>query len=238
MIPKKIHYCWFGGKDKPELSRRCIESWKKYAPDFEIIEWNESNFDYERYPFAKYCYETKKWAFLTDLVRLIILYDEGGWYFDTDVELRKPLSDYLGYEAVYGFQDDKLVNTGQGFGAEVRHPSVHAMLDVYLNLQKNEDGEFPIKACPILNTEALMPFGLVLNGKRQSLGSIEVLPAEYMNPLDDRTGVLNVTERTISIHWYAKSWFSRKRKLRNKITRIIHRYLGNDFLAFLRSNKE
>ena len=91
MIPKKIHYCWFGRGEKPKLARKCIESWKRYCPDFEIIEWNEDNFDVTKYAYSKYCFDNKKWAFLSDFVRLIVIYENGGIYFDTDVEVIKSL---------------------------------------------------------------------------------------------------------------------------------------------------
>ena len=117
MIPKKIHYCWFGRGEKPKLARKCIESWKRYCPDFEIIEWNEDNFDVTKYAYSKYCFDNKKWAFLSDFVRLIVIYENGGIYFDTDVEVIKSLDNLLQYEAFYGFENEDYVATGLGFGS-------------------------------------------------------------------------------------------------------------------------
>ena len=104
MIPKIIHYCWFGGKPKPELAEKCIESWKKFCPDYEIVEWNEGNFNINSNLYVKQAYEAKKYAFVTDYVRLYALYTQGGIYMDTDVMVLKPLDEYLNHEAFSGFE--------------------------------------------------------------------------------------------------------------------------------------
>lgn len=95
MIPKKIHYCWFGRGPLPELARKCIASWRKYLPEYEIKEWNEDNFDLDAYPYVREAYDSRKFAFVTDVVRLYALYNEGGIYMDTDVEVLKPLDSIL-----------------------------------------------------------------------------------------------------------------------------------------------
>ena len=118
MIPKKIHYCWFGRGEKPKLAKKCLKSWSKYCPDYEIVEWNEDNFDVEQYPYAKFCLQNKKWAFLSDFARLVIVHEHGGIYFDTDVELVRSPDSLLSYEAFYGFENDQNVATGLGFGAQ------------------------------------------------------------------------------------------------------------------------
>ncbi|MGN0468825.1 MAG: glycosyltransferase family 32 protein [Acutalibacteraceae bacterium] len=223
MIPKKIHYCWFGKKEKPAFAQKCIASWKKYCPDYEIIEWNEDNFDVQKYPYAKYCLDNKKYAFLSDFVRLVVINEQGGFYFDTDVELLRSPDEFLKYEAVYGFETDEYVNTGEGFGSEKNQSVVKAMLDLYLGFKPDENGDFEIIGCPRLNTKALLNLGLVQNGKRQNVAGAEILPAEYMNPYDDPTGTLNKTENTLSIHWYSKSWMSKKTILRSKLTKPLHR---------------
>lgn len=131
MIPKKIHYCWFGGKEKSKKTEQCIASWKKYCPDYEIIEWNESNFDIMQYDYLKWCHDNKKWAFLSDLARLLIIYQEGGIYYDTDVELIKKPDQLLKNEAFYGFENEQNIATGLGFGACMNHPSLLAMIRQY-----------------------------------------------------------------------------------------------------------
>lgn len=225
MIPKIIHYCWFGRGEKTDLVKKCIASWKKYCPDYEIIEWNEKNFNISLYPYARYCLENNKYAFLSDFVRLIVIKEQGGFYFDTDVELIKNLDNFLHYGAVYSFENKTNVNTGQGFGAEAGHPTVCAMYEQYLKIKPEENGVFPLTACPALNTKALLPFGLKLNGNMQTINDMIILPSDYMNPFDTSTGVLIKTNNTISIHWYSMSWLPRYMGVRLTITRFIRRLL-------------
>ena len=214
MIPKKIHYCWFGNNEKNKLVRKCIESWKRYCSDYEIIEWNEYNFDLKQHPYLQWCYDNKKWAFLSDFARLLIIKQNGGIYFDTDVELLKRPDEFLNAEAFYGFENDKNIATGLGFGAEANHRTINAMVEVYMNLKENVDGSYPTVVCPALNTEAPTPLGLQLNGKRQNVAGAEILPVDYLNPYDDQTGILKKTDNTISIHWYSKCWLDKKTILR------------------------
>lgn len=234
VIPKKIHYCWFGRGEKPKLAKRCIASWKKYCPDYEIIEWNEDNFDIAKYPYAQYCFENRRWAFLSDFVRLAVVSEHGGMYFDTDVELIKSPDDLLQYDAFYGFENEQNVNTGEGFGAQPGHPTVRALMQEYLDLPKEKDGTYALAACPALNTRALLPFGLALNGERQNIAGAEILPADYLNPYDDPTGTLNKTKNTVSIHWYSKSWMSKGTILRSRLTKPLHRIFGKDCFAWIR----
>ena len=234
MIPKKIHYCWFGRGEKPELAKKCIASWKKFCPDYEIIEWNEDNFDLNCNDYVRYCYTNKKWAFLSDFVRLVVVNEQGGLYFDTDVELVRSPDELLQYDAFYGFESDTAVNTGQGFGSAAKHPVMESMLRQYLALQPDDQGQFPVTPCPKLNTDALLPFGLELNGKRQNVAGAEILPADFTNPYDDATGRLNKTANTISIHWYSKSWLSPGMRLRSKLTRPFHRLFGVNCFGWLK----
>lgn len=232
MIPKKIHYCWFGRGEKPKLAEKCIRSWKKYCPDYEIIEWNEDNFDINMNGYTRYCYDNQKWAFLSDYARLAVIYEHGGIYFDTDVEVIRSFDDLLQNKAFAGFEDDAHVNSGLGFGAEHHNEAIRLMLveyDTYL------DGSRGTEGCPILNTSALERIGLVRDGNYQELSDITVYPKEYFNPYDDPTGKLNSTVNTYSIHWYAKSWMSRAQILRSIITRPFHRIFGVD--VFYRNNK-
>lgn len=223
MIPKKIHYCWFGRGEKSQKAKTCIESWKKYCPDYEIVEWNEDNFDVNLNAYTTMCYENRKFAFLSDYARLLIVEAHGGIYFDVDVEVVKPLDPLLGLPAFFGFETDRYVNTGMGFGAEAHNPVVRSMLAAYDRLLDGQNGTV---GCPILNTEGLVAHGLVLNGKEQDLGVAMVYPADYFNPYDDPTGRLKKTGNTYSIHWYAKSWMDRKTILRSKLTRPLHRLLS------------
>lgn len=235
MIPKKIHYCWFGRGEKPKMAQKCIASWKKFCPDYEIIEWSEDNFDLDYNEYTRYCYDNKRWAFLSDFVRLVVVAEHGGLYFDTDVELIKRPNALLQYEAFYGFENNNSVNTGQGFGSVSGHPTIVAMKNEYLKLEPDENGKYSTVACPVLNTAALIPFGLKLDGTRQTVAGAEILPEEYLNPYDDPTGRLCKTRNTISIHWYSKSWLSKGAILRSKLTKPLHRIFGVD--AFKRFRK-
>lgn len=234
MIPKVIHYCWFGRGEKSPLAKKCIESWHKYCTDFEIIEWNEDNFDIAAYPYAQYCYENKKYAFLSDFIRLIVINRHGGIYFDTDVEVVKPLESLLECEAFYGFENSSNINTGQGFGAEAGHITVQALLQEYLKIEPDSQGNYTLAACPKLNTQALLSLGLELNGMRQTVAGAEILPVEYLNPYDDPTGRLRKTDQTFSIHWYSKSWIGKGEVIRSKITKPFHRLFGTDCFRSLR----
>ena len=157
MIPRKIHYCWFGRGEKPRLAQKCIASWKKYCPDYEIIEWNEDNFDVNRNAYTQMCYKEKKYAFLTDYLRLLIVEEHGGIYFDTDVEAVRSFDELLDNPAFFGFENDRFVNTGEGFGAEPHNPAVQQMLAEYDQLL---DGQHGTIGCPRLNTDALLKLGL------------------------------------------------------------------------------
>lgn len=232
MIPRIIHYCWFGRNEKPKLAKKCIASWRRYCPDYEIIEWNEDNFDISRHPYLRWCYEQQKWTFLSDFARLVILAEHGGIYLDTDVEVIRSLDDLLGFDAFYGFETDQFINTGQGFGCTANHPTVEAMKKVYEDFKLDENGDYPVAACPQYNTQALLPYGLILNGQRQTVLGAEILPADYLNPYDDPTGRLIKTENTYSIHWYGKSWMSKKTILKSRMMKPLHRILGTDFVLF------
>ena len=231
MIPKIIHYCWFGRGEKPKLAQKCIASWKTFCPDYEIIEWNEDNYDVNSTPYTKYCYENKKWAFLSDYVRLDVVYQNGGVYFDTDVEVVAPIDKLLDHQAFFAFENAQNIATGLGFGAEKHSRYVRAMMEPY-GFERGTD--VVLRGCPALNTNALLPFGLELNGKLQERGGLLILPVEYMNPYDDPTGRLSITGNTVSIHWYSKSALSKKAILRSKLTRPLHRAFGVDCFQWLR----
>lgn len=219
MIPKIIHYCWFGGNPLPASAKKCIESWKKYLPDFEIKEWNEQNFDVNCHPYAKMAYEQKRWAYLSDVVRLIVVEHEGGFYFDTDVELVRRPTELLESDEVsawFGWETKVYINTGLGFAAAAHHPAVQAMLRMYENLTE-------IKGCPQLNTDAMLANGLKTNGERQKVLEAEILPRDWMCPYNDLTGVLKKTENTFSIHWFTKSPHGKMAYYRSKITQVWHR---------------
>lgn len=223
MIPKKIHYCWFGRGEKPKLAQKCIASWKRFCPDYEVIEWNEDNFDIHQNAYLEMCYQQKKYAFLSDYVRLLVVYQYGGIYMDTDVELLCPLDPLCGNTAYFGFENDLYIASGLGFGAEKQHPAIRQMLKEYSVLL---DGKHGVIGCPQLNTQALVKLGLQLDGSLQKLDNCTVYPKEYFNPYDDLTGKLMKTKNTYSIHWYAKTWVDKKHVLRSRLARPFHRIFG------------
>lgn len=231
MIPKIIHYCWFGGNPKPKLADKCIASWKKYCPGWEIIEWNESNFDVDQNGYTKMCIEQKKYAFLSDYVRLKVVAEHGGVYFDTDVELLKPIDALLEMEGFFGFETPEYVASGLGFGSVAHGRVIDAMLREYDELL---DGTQGVRMCPALNTAALEKLGLVRDGSKQTVAGALILPVEYLNPYESSTGRLRKTKNTLSVHWYSASWMSWKKKLRSAITRPLHRIFGEDCFKWLK----
>ena len=210
MIPKTIHYCWFGGNPLPPLAKKCIKSWKKYCPDYDIIEWNESNYDIASAPlYVRQAYEAKKWAFVTDYVRLQIIYENGGIYFDTDVEVIKSFDSLLKHKAFFGFED-KYIATGLGFGAEKKTFILKELMDQYSNislfLSNNEIDNTP---CPVRNTEVFINHGLKQNSKTQILDNgICIYASDYFCPKSFIDGIIRKTENTYSIHHFDASWLS------------------------------
>ena len=222
-IPKKIHYCWFGRKSKTNLMKKCLKSWVKYCPDYEIIEWNEDNFPIEANEFTKYTYENRNYAFLSDYVRLLVVQRFGGLYLDTDVELVKNLDEFLETQGFIGFENDNYLNTGQGFGAASNSVMISAMVMEYDLMIKSGEYKKRLIGCPILNTMAFEKMGLRKNGKQQRIEDFIVYPSSVMNPYNGVTGKLNISENTISIHWYAKSWMNKRTRLICFFSKPLHR---------------
>ncbi|MBO5417835.1 MAG: hypothetical protein J6A50_04420 [Clostridia bacterium] len=137
MIPKKIHYCWFGHNEKPEIILKCIESWKKFCPDYEIIEWNEDNIDVHCCPYSSRAYKEKRWGYVPDPLRFKIIYENGGVYLDTDAELIAPIDEYLQHKAFFGYATATEIGSGLGFGGEQGNPFIKTMMDHYFNLPEN-----------------------------------------------------------------------------------------------------
>lgn len=235
VIPKVIHYCWFGRGEKPELAKKCIASWKKYCPDYEIIEWNEDNFDLNCNGYTRWCYDNKKYAFLSDYVRLLVVSQRGGIYFDTDVELLRNPDFLLEREAFFGFETDganqACIATGLSFGSVASGRAVQAMLEEYAPLL---DGRHGVTMCPELNTRALVKIGLKPDGSYQEFTWGTVYPKEYFNPYESTTGRLSKTPNTVSVHWYMGSCLTVGQRLRAVIGRPLHRLFGTDFLKRLR----
>ena len=232
MIPKIIHYCWFGRSPLPAKANECILSWKKFFPDYKIKEWNEDNFDVNIIPYTREAYQAKKYAFVSDYARYWILYNYGGLYFDTDVEVIKPFDDilirgsFMGVEvpAVNGI--GPLINPGLGLGVE---PGLHifkTLLDTYTNLSFiNEDGSYNQKTIVAYTSEVLGKNGLKATNSIQQVEGIWIYPKDFFNPLDSLTGRIYITDNTHSIHRYMNSW-SDSTLIRRWMSRTSHRLFG------------
>lgn len=227
MIPKKIHYFWVGGKPMPEKSKACVESWKKFCPDYEIMEWNESNYDFSACTYMAQAYEAGLWGFVPDYARLDIIYRIGGIYLDTDVELLQSLDKLLNCKAFMGFENRASVAPGLGFGAEPGNEILKQMRDRYHSFSfYNENGTPNIVPSPFYATEFLRSYGLRLNGKRQTVQGMDIFPAEYFAPLCYADNRLKITGNTYSIHWYHASWHTPEQRERTKRIQKINRIFG------------
>ena len=210
-IPKIIHYCWVGGNPKPKSVLYCIESWKKFCPDYEIKEWNETNYDFTKNQYMKEAYDEKKWGFVPDYARLDIVYNHGGIYLDTDVEIVKSFDGLLSNKAFAGFEksDDGtwFVNCGQGFGAEPKNPSIKFIRDFYEEKSfYNEDGSLNLLPSPHYTTDSLVALGMVRNNTKQELKDITIYTADVLCPKSMATGKIEKTKNTYSIHHFTASW--------------------------------
>ena len=220
MIPKKIHYCWFGRNPLPDDAQKCINSWRKYCPNYEIIQWNEDNYDITKNQYMKDAYNAKKWAFVSDYARVDIIYQHGGIYMDTDVELIKPLDNFLEHGLFAGWENrdammDKMnidyensVNFGLGYGAIKNHPILKDILDLYETLSfYNPDGTMNLLACPVYQTNILKKYGLN-DSKRtyQTFHDISIYPETYFSPKSQLTGEIILSSKTVSIHHFSMSW--------------------------------
>ena len=241
IIPKIIHYCWFGGNSLPELAQKCIASWKKYCPNYQIIEWNESNFDINLSEYTKGAYKEKKWAFVSDYARFWILYQFGGIYMDTDVELIKPIDDlirkgaYMGCEPV--LQDTKendrlaglkyFVNPGLGIAAPAHNPFYKKVLECY-NARNfyNAMGEIDLTTVVHTTTILLKKYGYGDSCKPERIFDIIIYPVDYFCPMNYFTGEIHMTSNTRSIHHYTASWHSEEERKQMKLLQKFNLLFG------------
>lgn len=214
-IPKRIHYCWFGGNPLPKLAKKCIKSWKKYCKDYEIIEWNENNFDINQAPlYVRQAYRAKKWAFVTDYVRLYAMVTYGGVYMDTDVELVKKIDSYLYHQAFSGFENETSIPTGI-MASEKVFPLFVELLKYYDNATFiKEDGSFNLTTNVTIITNACLERGFQPNNALQNIDGFVVYPKDYFCPINAETGELVKTKNTTAIHHFAASWHSKEQKKR------------------------
>lgn len=211
MIPRIIHYCWFGRGPMPELARQCIESWHKFMPDYEYKLWNEDNFDVYSNQYVKEAYEAKKFAFVTDYVRLYALYTEGGIYMDTDVEVLKPYDDLLFLTAFTGYEGSKTYPPVTGTIASVAGGEwVAEQLASYDNARfLNPDGSLDLTTNTTRISRIMRQGGFIQNGKKQVYKGMHIFPVEYFCPRQT-TGEVLITENTYCDHHFMGTWNGKK----------------------------
>lgn len=218
MIPKKIHYCWFGRGPKPGLAEKCIVSWRKFLPDYEIIEWNEDNFDVNEIPYTAQAYAAKKYAFVSDYARFKILYEYGGLYFDTDVEIIRPLDDiiaagpFMGCEGKYHENQSPMklgVAAGLGLAAESGMEIYRDLINLYSTTDfVSADGQKDANNVVTHVTRLLISKGFQNVPSIQKVAGVTIYPIDYFCPFDFDNGKLTVTANTRSIHHYSGSWLT------------------------------
>lgn len=232
LIPRIIHYCWFGHCGKSELILRCIDSWRQFLPGFEIKEWNEDNFDVDAIPYTRDAYAARAYAFVSDYARFKILHEHGGLYFDTDVQVIRPLDDLIARGPFMALESDGssnplAVNPGLVLGACPGMQLYRDILDGFESLSfLTESGTRNPYSMIQMVTDMLVEQGLKGSSEIEHIGEIDVYPVEWFNPFDDATGRLHVTDNTRAVHWYDKSWMPKEPFYSVHAKRFLRRVFG------------
>lgn len=246
MIPKVINYCWFGRNPLPDSAIKCINSWKKFLPDYEIKEWNEDNFDVNIIPYTQEAYASKKYAFVSDYARFWILYHHGGLYFDTDVEVIKSMDHIIDEGAFMGIEKlnpsisnvdtESMVNPGLGLGAQPFHPLFKEIIEHYNILHWCDSYGNQLSGTVVHHTtKILQQHGFVQSNKKQSFEGVTIYPSDVFCPMDSTTGITTITNNTVSIHHYTCSWMDQNsvsfkiHLLKNRCVKIF----GDKFVSFV-----
>lgn len=238
MIPKVIHYCWFGKNPYPTVIKKYMESWRKFCPDYKLIEWNEENFDINCNQYVKEAYDAKKWAFVTDYVRLYVLYNYGGIYLDTDVEIIKSIDEFLSYPAFSGFENESLIPTAI-MGAHKHSNWIKYLLDYY------EDKHF-IKPDGTMDLTTNVETITVLTRKKYNIefnNTVQyvekefiIFPNSYFCPKSYLTGKISISDETYTIHHFNASWhdknMQRERRRQTRCRRVFGVKIGNKILYY------
>ena len=233
MIPNVIHYCWFGRNPLPDSARKCIASWRKFFPGYEIKEWNEDNFDVDAIQYTHDAYIAKKYAFVSDYARFWILYKFGGLYFDTDVEIIKSFDSIIAKGPFIGVENDGIargrafsINPGLGMGAVSGMEVYRCILEKFHQMEfYSEDGTYNAFTMVPMVTDLYVALGFRNKGEVECIAETCIYPQEYFNPFDDLTGKLVITPNTYSIHWYSKTWCGVSPQ-RVWMSRLMHRIFG------------
>lgn len=217
LIPKKIHYMWLGKQKIPDRLQKCVDSWKRYCPDYEIIRWDENNYDITKTAYMKEAYEAGDYGFVPDYARLDILYHNGGIYMDTDVEVRRGLDSLLYQEAFCGVEKWQVLNFGGCSGAVKGQPMLRNFLDARTQLKFiDKDGKKNRTTCGFYDTKVALEHGYVLDGTTQNIRGMNIYASDYFHPYDYMSGIVNCTEHTYSVHWFNGGWLDEKMKLENE----------------------
>ena len=234
-IPKNIHYCWFGRGPKPKDTVRYIESWKTIMPDYQVIEWNEKNFDVHVCPYVEQAYESRKFAFVSDYARGHALYEMGGIYLDTDVEVLKAFDDLLEHRSFWGFEAGNYVATST-IGTIPRHEMIKAYLDQYHTRRFLEPDGTPDQTTNVqVITKLWEQQGVLLNNERQIAGNDNlILPQECFSPYDYTVGTTVSSSETYAIHHYEKTWMGRWPKIKGGLKKKVAALFGEGGVRMMR----
>lgn len=206
MIPKIIHFCWMSGDPYPELIEKCIQSWRNKLPDYKIVKWDSSNFRYQDFLYAKEAMDKKRYAFVSDILRLYALYNYGGIYLDSDIEVLKSFNSLLHNKAFTGFESDDRIGVWL-LASEKGNPIFKEMLDCYQGKHFiKENGEMDLTPNPVILGPVFDKYGLQYNNERQELENITIYPKDYFCPLDGSTGELNITDNSYAMHLFNGAW--------------------------------
>lgn len=234
-IPKTIHYCWFGRGEKPVIVKKCINSWKNTLGDYQIIEWNEDNFDINSNEYVKESYENKKYAFVSDYVRVHALYHMGGIYLDTDVEVYKSLDEFLEEDSFWGFEEKNYIATST-IGAKQGNELIKQFLDYYEDKSYNEMAKNIEEFTNVkIVTNIFKKIGFEMSGKKQTIDNIgTIYPQEYFSPYDYINYYDKKTDKTYTMHHFYKSWVSPKDKMKSNIKKVLAKTIGGKNIAKIR----
>ncbi len=232
MIPKIIHYCWFGGNPLPSEAQKCIDSWKRFLPDYKIKEWNESNFDINSNQYVKEAYKSRKFAYVTDYVRLYALAKEGGIYMDSDVEVLKSYNPFLHHVAFSGFENNNFVPTGM-MASVAGGKWVTDLLEEYTNRTFiKSNGEFDTTTNTVTITNYMRKAGLKQNNTFQDFpGLVTIYPSDFFCPKDHGTGIIKLTDNSVCIHHFACSWLPKSARIKHKIKLMLYKLFGEKTMS-------